>query len=107
MADSRKPPLADVRVLDASRVLAGPFCAQAPGALGPAAIKGAGPGRGREPRRGGPPSLAPLSAYFLPGNRNKRAVPLALPRPEGAELLHGRARHSDVLLENFRADSAA
>ncbi len=106
MADSRLP-LQGVRVLDASRVLAGPFCGQVLGDLGAEVIKVERPGQGDETRAWGPPWLGPLSAYFLSCNRNKKAITLDLARPEGVEVFHGLVRRSDILLENFRADSAA
>jgi crotonobetainyl-CoA:carnitine CoA-transferase CaiB-like acyl-CoA transferase len=99
-------PLAGLRVVDASRVLAGPFCGQVLGDLGAEVIKVERPGAGDETRAWGPPFLGPLSAYYLSCNRNKRAVTLDLSRPEGVGLLHDLARRSDVLLENFRAASA-
>jgi crotonobetainyl-CoA:carnitine CoA-transferase CaiB-like acyl-CoA transferase len=100
-------PLAGVRVLDASRVLAGPFCGQLLGDLGAEVIKVERPGAGDETRDWGPPWHGDLSAYYLSCNRNKRAVTLDLSRPEGLELFRGLVRHSDVVLENFRAPSAA
>jgi crotonobetainyl-CoA:carnitine CoA-transferase CaiB-like acyl-CoA transferase len=93
-------------VLDASRVLAGPFCGQVLGDLGAEVIKVERPGAGDETRAWGPPFLGELSAYYLSCNRNKRAVTLDLSHPEGVRLLHDLARRSDVLLENFRAASA-
>jgi glutaryl-CoA transferase len=100
-------PLTGVRILDASRVLAGPFCGQVLGDLGAEVIKVERPGQGDDTRAWGPPYLGPLSAYFLSCNRNKRGITLDLARPEGVEVFHGLVRCSDVLLENFRADSAA
>jgi crotonobetainyl-CoA:carnitine CoA-transferase CaiB-like acyl-CoA transferase len=102
-------PLAELRVLDASRVLAGPFCGQILGDLGAEVIKVERPGAGDETRGWGPPFVDGadgLSAYYLSCNRNKRAVALDLARAEGAELFRALAARSDVLLENFRADSA-
>src|ERR1700758_4662498 len=99
-------PLADLRVLDASRVLAGPFCGQVVGDLGAEVIKVERPGTGDETRAWGPPFLGPFSAYYLSCNRNKRALALDLGRPEGVRLFHDLVRRSDVLLENFRPDSA-
>jgi crotonobetainyl-CoA:carnitine CoA-transferase CaiB-like acyl-CoA transferase len=95
-----------VRVLDASRVLAGPFCGQLLGDLGAEVIKIERPGTGDETRGWGPPFLGPWSAYFLSCNRHKRSVTLDLGREEGRRLFHDLARRSDVLLENFRAESA-
>jgi glutaryl-CoA transferase len=104
-------PLAGVRVLDASRVLAGPFCGQLLGDLGADVIKVERPGSGDETRTWGPPFLdidgANFSAYYLSCNRNKRGITLDLARPEGIRLFRSLAARSDVLLENFRAESAA
>jgi crotonobetainyl-CoA:carnitine CoA-transferase CaiB-like acyl-CoA transferase len=100
-------PLADVRVLDASRVLAGPFCGQLLGDLGAEVLKVERPGAGDETRAWGPPFVGPLSAYFLSCNRNKRSIALDLSAEEGRQLFHDLARRSDVLLENFRGASAS
>jgi crotonobetainyl-CoA:carnitine CoA-transferase CaiB-like acyl-CoA transferase len=99
-------PLADVRVLDASRVLAGPFCGQLLGDLGAEVIKVERPGVGDETRGWGPPFVGDLSAYFLSCNRNKKAVTLDLSQPDGLQLFCELAKKSDVLLENFRGASA-
>lgn len=104
--DDITPPLNGVRVLDASRILAGPFCGQLLGDLGAEVIKVERPGSGDDTREWGPPWVGPLSSYFLCCNRNKKAITLDLSRPQGVQLLHDLARHSDILLENFRADSA-
>src|SRR5262245_45332792 len=96
-------PLAGVRILDASRVLAGPFCGQMLGDLGAEVIKIERPGAGDETRGWGPPfdENTGLSAYFLSCNRNKKAITLDLSQPEGLAVFHELARRSDVLLENF------
>src|SRR5215471_8972414 len=99
-------PLSGIRVLDASRVLAGPFCGQVLGDLGADVIKVERPGSGDETRAWGPPFAGPLSAYFLSCNRNKRDITLDLGHPEGLSLFYNLVRRSDVLLENFRAASA-
>jgi crotonobetainyl-CoA:carnitine CoA-transferase CaiB-like acyl-CoA transferase len=99
-------PLAGVRVLDASRVLAGPFCGQLLGDLGAEVIKVERPGAGDETRGWGPPFVGDLSAYYLSCNRNKKAITLDLAQPEGLQLFYDLAKRSDVLLENFRAASA-
>src|SRR6516165_8158279 len=99
-------PLSGIRVMDASRVLAGPFCGQILGDLGAEVLKIDRPGSGDETRGWGPPFAGALSAYFLSCNRNKRGLTLDLAHPEGRRLFHELARRSDVLLENFRADSA-
>jgi crotonobetainyl-CoA:carnitine CoA-transferase CaiB-like acyl-CoA transferase len=106
MLSSAHAPLAGVRVLDASRVLAGPFCGQILGDLGAEVLKVERPGSGDETRAWGPPFAGPLSAYYLCCNRNKRALSLDLSRAEGLQLFHDLARRCDVLLENFRAASA-
>jgi crotonobetainyl-CoA:carnitine CoA-transferase CaiB-like acyl-CoA transferase len=98
-------PLSGVRVLDASRVLAGPFCGQLLGDLGADVIKVERPGKGDDTRAWGPPFVGPQSAYYLSCNRNKRAITLDLAQEEGLRLFHELAARSDVLLENFRAAS--
>src|SRR6516164_3519359 len=99
-------PLANIRVLDASRVLAGPFCGQLLGDLGAEVIKVERPGSGDETRGWGPPFAGDLSAYFLSCNRNKKAITLDLGQPDGLRLFYDLVKRSDVLLENFRAASA-
>src|SRR5262245_59340919 len=105
-ADSIRP-LADVRVLDASRVLAGPFCGQLLGDLGADVLKLERPGAGDETRAWGPPFAGDFSAYYLSCNRNKRALTLDLSHPDGQSVFHELLAKCDVLLENFRSDSAA
>lgn len=99
-------PLAKVRVLDASRVLAGPFCAQVLADLGAEVIKVERPGSGDETRGWGPPFVGPLSAYYLSCNRNKKAITLDLTKQEGLQLFYELTKRSDILLENFRAASS-
>jgi crotonobetainyl-CoA:carnitine CoA-transferase CaiB-like acyl-CoA transferase len=101
-----RPPLYGIRVLDASRVLAGPFCGQLLADLGADVIKVERPGNGDDTRSWGPPFAGALSAYFLSCNRNKRAITLDLVQPEGVKLFHGLVQKSDILLENFRPASA-
>jgi crotonobetainyl-CoA:carnitine CoA-transferase CaiB-like acyl-CoA transferase len=98
--------LAGLRVVDASRVLAGPFCGQLLGDLGAEVLKVERPGTGDETRAWGPPFLGDQSAYYLSCNRNKRSLTLDLARPEGLDLFHRVVGRADVLLENFKADSA-
>jgi crotonobetainyl-CoA:carnitine CoA-transferase CaiB-like acyl-CoA transferase len=100
-------PLAGVRVLDASRVLAGPFCGQILGDLGAHVIKVERPGSGDETRTWGPPFAGALSAYYLSCNRNKRGIALDLAKPEGVRLFLQLVEKSDILLENFLSSSAA
>jgi crotonobetainyl-CoA:carnitine CoA-transferase CaiB-like acyl-CoA transferase len=106
MPTDPRPPLTGIRVLDASRVLAGPFCGQLLGDLGADVIKVERPGQGDETRTWGPPWLGELSAYYISCNRNKRAITLDLGQEDGLRLFYDLVRRSDVLLENFRAASA-
>jgi crotonobetainyl-CoA:carnitine CoA-transferase CaiB-like acyl-CoA transferase len=106
MSTNAKTPLDGIRVLDASRVLAGPFCGQVLGDLGAEVIKIERPGAGDETRTWGPPFAGPLSAYFLSCNRNKRSITLDLAQPAGLRIFHRLAQKCDILLENFRASSA-
>jgi crotonobetainyl-CoA:carnitine CoA-transferase CaiB-like acyl-CoA transferase len=99
-------PLSGVRVLDASRVLAGPLCGQILGDLGAEVLKVERPGAGDDTRAWGPPFAGTLSAYYLSCNRNKRGLTLDLARPEGISLFQRLVERCDVLLENFRAASA-
>jgi crotonobetainyl-CoA:carnitine CoA-transferase CaiB-like acyl-CoA transferase len=104
---STPSPLSNIRVLDASRVLAGPFCGQLLADLGAEVIKVERPGQGDETRAWGPPFAGALSAYFLSCNRGKKGLTLDLAHAEGLELFYRLVRQSDVLLENFRSASAA
>lgn len=103
------PPLHRVRVLDAARVLAGPFCGQLLADLGADVVKLERPGAGDDTRGWGPPYLGDfkdLSAYFLSCNRGKRSLTLDIANPEGNAVFHRLLAKSDVLIENFRSDSA-
>jgi crotonobetainyl-CoA:carnitine CoA-transferase CaiB-like acyl-CoA transferase len=101
------PPLRDIRVLEAARVLAGPYCGQLLADLGAEVIKLERPGTGDDTRGWGPPFHGELSAYFLSCNRGKRSVALDIADPEGNTILHELLSKCDVLIENFRTDSAA
>jgi crotonobetainyl-CoA:carnitine CoA-transferase CaiB-like acyl-CoA transferase len=94
-------PLKGIRVLDLTRVLAGPFCAMVLGDMGAEVIKVEEPGKGDD-TRGWPPFAGGESTYFMSVNRNKKSITLNLKAPEGRELLEKLAKKSDVLLENFR-----
>ncbi len=103
-------PLAGIRVLDLSRVLAGPWCAQMLGDLGAEVTKVEQPGQGDDTRRWGPPFLpdgSRDSAYYLCANRNKRSIGVDLSQPEGAELIRALAAEADVVIENFRVGGLA
>ncbi|MGL4553580.1 MAG: CaiB/BaiF CoA transferase family protein [Gemmataceae bacterium] len=103
------PPLLNgVRVLDASRVLAGPFAGQLLGDLGAEVIKIERPASGDETRQWGPPFLNDaVSAYYLSCNRSKRGITLDLAHPDGRDVFHRLLRRSDVVLENYLPASAA
>jgi crotonobetainyl-CoA:carnitine CoA-transferase CaiB-like acyl-CoA transferase len=94
-------PLAGVRVLDLTRVLAGPFCAMMLGDMGAEVIKVEEPGRGDD-TRSWPPTAGGESTYFMSVNRNKQSLTLNLKSPDGVAILRRLAVRSDVLLENFR-----
>jgi formyl-CoA transferase/CoA:oxalate CoA-transferase len=95
-------PLEGIRVLDASRVLTGPFCSMILGDLGAEIIKIEIPGAGDDTRHWGPPFIGGESAYFLSINRNKKSVTLNLNSDTGKEVFYELAAKCDVLLENFR-----
>jgi len=95
-------PLDGLRVLDLSRVLAGPLCTQILGDLGADVVKVERPEGGDDTRGWGPPFVQRDSAYFLSLNRNKRSVALDLSTAEGTRAIAKLAARSDVLLENFR-----
>ncbi len=94
-------PLQGIRVVDLTRVLAGPFCTQSLGDLGAEVWKIEPPGRGDETRHF-PPFLAGESHYFLGINRNKKSLVIDLQHPKGAEILRRLAAKSDILVENYR-----
>lgn len=101
--------LQGLRVLDLSRVLAGPWSAQILGDLGAEVIKVEQPGKGDDTRSWGPPYLREgeaaedlFSAYYLCCNRNKQSVAIDLSSKEGSELVCKLAAKCDVLIENFK-----
>ncbi len=95
-------PLSGIRVLDLSRVLAGPFCTMNLGDLGAEIIKVEEPGTGDETRGFGPPFVKGQSTYFLSINRNKKSVAVNLKHAEGLRLVQSLAARSDIVVENFR-----
>ena len=94
-------PLQNIRVLDLSRVLAGPYCTMVLGDLGAEVIK-VEPPEGDETRGWGPPFAGGESAYYLCVNRNKRGRVVTLKTEDGRNILRELALKSDVLVENFR-----
>jgi crotonobetainyl-CoA:carnitine CoA-transferase CaiB-like acyl-CoA transferase len=99
---ARRGPLTGLRVLDLSRILAGPFATMQLADLGADVIKVEAPGSGDETRRWGPPFTADgTAAYFLGMNRNKRAIALDLGHPEAAGIARRLALAADVVIDNF------
>lgn len=102
--------LSHIRVLDLTRVLAGPWCAQTLADFGADVIKVELPGAGDDTRRWGPPYLKDANgadtaeaAYYLAANRNKRSVTVDIATPEGQKVIRELAAQSDVVLENYKA----
>ena len=112
--DSPQQALAGVRVLDLSRVLAGPWCTQTMADLGADVIKVERPGSGDDTRGWGPPFLKDAegaetaqAAYFLGANRNKRSITIDIAKREGQDLIRRLAASCDVLVENFKVGDMA
>jgi len=103
MADQQNNdlPLSGVRVLDVSRILAGPYCTMILGDLGAEIIKVERPGAGDDTRSWGPPFAEGESAYYLCCNRNKKSITVDFKKEEGIEIIKELAKVSDVLVENF------
>ncbi|KAJ1970376.1 hypothetical protein H4R35_005900 [Dimargaris xerosporica] len=116
-AISAQLPLEGLRVLDLTRILAGPYCTMLLGDLGADVIKVEHPRAGDDTRAWGPPFACPNdatshgssqagtdqgeSAYFLGVNRNKRSIGLDLKTPQGQRVIHDLVQHCDVLVENY------
>ena len=103
--------LEGIRVLDLSRVLAGPWSTQILGDLGAEVIKVERPGAGDDTRGWGPPSTEIggeiFSAYYLACNRNKQSIAIDMSHPEGAALIRRMAAEADILVENFKTGGLA
>lgn len=106
---TRPPVLSGIRVLDLTRVLAGPWCTQNLADLGAEVIKIERPGAGDDTRGWGPPYVkdeqgadTSEAAYYVSANRNKKSVALDIASPRGAEIVRELARQSDVFVENFK-----
>ena len=99
-------PLEGVRVLDLSRILAGPLCTMWMADLGAEVIKVEKPGAGDETRRWGPPFVAGESAYFLAVNRGKYGIALDLATEEGQKILRKLILRADVVVHNFLPSTA-
>jgi formyl-CoA transferase len=106
--------LSHIRVLDLSRVLAGPWCAQNLADLGADVIKVERPGAGDDTRHWGPPFVKDSqgndtaeTAYFICINRNKRSITVDISKPEGQEIIRELAKESDVVIENYKVGDLA
>lgn len=101
-ANTAAAPLAGRRVLDLSRVLAGPWCTMVLADLGAEVTKVEHPRGGDDTRHWGPPYTGGESAYYLCANRNKRSIALDIARPEGQRIVRELAAQADVLVENYK-----
>lgn len=102
--EQTRPALADIVILDVSRVLAGPYCTMVLADYGARVLKIEQPERGDDTRRWGPPFSADgESAYFQSANRNKESLTLNLKHDRGVEIFRRLVQQADVLIENFRA----
>ncbi|MBK6631006.1 MAG: CoA transferase [Betaproteobacteria bacterium] len=106
--------LSHIRVLDLSRVLAGPWCTQNLADLGAEVVKVEKPGSGDDTRAWGPPYLRDAagkdtgeSAYYLSCNRGKKSLALDISQPDGQRIVRELARHSDILVENYKVGGLA
>ena len=109
MSDEKPSALPHIKVLDLSRVLAGPWCTQMLADMGADVVKVERPGEGDDTRHWGPPFLQDAqgndtahATYFTACNRNKRSVTIDMAKPEGQALIRQMAAQSDVLVENFK-----
>ncbi|MEY3989505.1 MAG: hypothetical protein RI985_586, partial [Chloroflexota bacterium] len=94
-------PLANLRVLDLTRALTGPYCTQMLGDMGADIIKIEQPGVGDNSRAWGPPFEGGESSYYLSVNRNKRSMALNLRNEHSAAIMHKLVAQSDIIIENF------
>ena len=107
VAPGRPGPLDGVRVVDLSRVVAGPYCTMTLGDMGADVVKIEQPGRGDESRAFGPPFLGGESPYYLSINRNKRSCTVDLKREAGRAVVWRLIADADVVIQNFRPGAAA
>src|SRR5882762_8930940 len=105
--NSNNGALAGIRVLDLTRVLAGPTCAMMLGDMGADVIKVEPPSGGDDTRSWGPPFAGSESAYFLSANRNKRSMTLNIAVPAGQKLLAGLIEKADIVIDNFKLGTLA
>src|SRR5687768_6311661 len=100
-------PMAGTRVLDLTRILAGPLCTMMLGDMGAEIIKVEPPETGDDTRGWGPPFAAGEAAYFLGINRNKRSITLNMAVPAGQKVLADLIAKADVLVDNFKIGTLA
>jgi len=100
-------PMAGTRVVDLTRILAGPLCTMMLGDMGAEIIKVEPPGTGDDTRGWGPPFAAGEAAYFLGVNRNKRSIVLNMAAPAGQKVLRELIEKADVLVDNFKLGTLA
>ncbi|WP_213980810.1 CaiB/BaiF CoA-transferase family protein [Sphingomonas sp. dw_22] len=98
----RAAPLAGRRVLDLSRVLAGPWCTMILADLGAEVVKVENPNGGDDTRHWGPPYVGGEAAYYLCANRNKQSIAIDLASPEGQAIVRELAARADVVVENYK-----
>src|SRR5690606_2744020 len=111
---TRPAPLDGIRVLDLTRILAGPWCTQNLADLGANVYKIERPETGDDTRAWGPPFLqtpekedTAEAAYYLSANRNKQSISLDIASQEGADVVRAMARECDILVENFKVGGLA
>ena len=102
MTEAVTGPMAGTRVVDLTRILAGPLCTMMLGDMGAEVIKVEPPGTGDDTRTWGPPFAAGEAAYFLGANRNKRSITLNMAAAAGQQVLAGLIAKADVLVDNFK-----
>jgi len=102
MTETATGPMAGTRVLDLTRILAGPLCTMMLGDMGAEIVKVEPPGTGDDTRAWGPPFAAGEAAYFLGANRNKRSITLNMAAPGGQRVLKELIAKADVLVDNFK-----
>ncbi len=94
--------LSHIKILDLSRVLAGPYCTMILGDLGAEVWKVEAPGGSDETRKWGPPFQKDVSAYYLSANRNKKSITVDLKTEEGIDFIKELVKESDVIINNFK-----
>ncbi len=95
-------PLRDIRVIDLTRILAGPYATMILGDLGADVVKVERPGHGDDTRHWGPPFVGDTASYYIAVNRNKRSIAIDLKHEEGRELVYRMLGDADLVVSNFR-----